>query len=71
MRRPEDFAGGNLNAPYCSTCAWPDGALKPFDVVVEANAEYFQRHQGISPDAARAMARALLLSKPPWQGRSG
>lgn len=67
MRAPDDFAGNDPNAQYCSTCASDDGALKPFDVVLQANADYFVRQQGIDPRAARAMAEALLLSMPAWR----
>lgn len=67
LRRPEDFAGGDPKAEYCSTCADAQGRLKPFDEVVQANADYFVAEQGIDPQAALTMARALLASMPAWQ----
>jgi hypothetical protein len=67
MRAPSDYAGGDTNASYCSTCAEANGALKPFEKAVEANARYFVREQGIDTIAAREMARALLLSQPAWR----
>ena len=69
MTAPEDHAGGKMSAEYCSTCAEASGALKPFDDVVQANAEYFVREQGVSLSAAREMAKALLASMPAWQAR--
>jgi hypothetical protein len=69
MRNIEDHAGGKLDAEYCSTCAEPSGQLKPYDEVLQANADYFVRLQGLAPSAAREMASALLLSKPVWQGQ--
>jgi Putative zinc ribbon domain len=66
MRAPEDFAGGNIAADYCSTCAEPSGALRPFDDVVAANAAYFVKEQGVDSHAASDMARALLLNQPAW-----
>lgn len=69
MTAPDDHAGGNMDAEYCSTCAEPSGALKPFDDVVQANAEYFVREQGVSFSAASEMAKALLASMPAWQAR--
>ena len=69
MRDKDDFAGGNLHSPYCSTCADDGGALKPFDTVLELNAEYFIRHQGIDAGAAIELARALLISMPAWTDR--
>ncbi len=56
-----------MDAEYCSTCAEASGALKPFDEVVQANADYFVREQGVSLSAAREMAKALLASMPAWQ----
>ena len=70
MSTPKDHAGGNLDGEYCSTCAEANGTLKPFDAVVGANAEYFERQQGVDPQAARAMARALLASMPAWSAKA-
>lgn len=69
MNAPEDYAGGNLAAQYCSTCAEPSGHLKPFKVVLQANAEYFVSQQGVDPQAGRELALALLMSMPAWKGR--
>lgn len=69
MEQESDFAGGNRAAQYCSTCADSSGLLKPFDIVVALNAEYFVRHQGIEPSAAIELSRTLLLSMPAWSGR--
>jgi Putative zinc ribbon domain len=67
MQAPADYAGDNLDADYCSTCAEANGKLKPYDDVVHANASYFVRQQGVDPEAARKMAQALLASMPAWK----
>ena len=69
MRAPADFAGGRIDAAYCSTCGDANGRLRPFKAVLQANADYFVREQGVDPDAAREMARALLVSMPAWKNR--
>jgi hypothetical protein len=69
MSSPADFAGGNTSAEYCSTCADIQGILRPWDEVLQANAAYYVRQQGVDPAAAREMARALLLSMPAWAPR--
>jgi Putative zinc ribbon domain len=69
MRNPEDHAGGDLDALYCSTCADDSGKLRPYDDVVQANAEYFVAEQGVDIQAASSMARALLASMPAWKDR--
>lgn len=70
MRTRDDHAGGSLEAEFCSTCGEPNGQLKPYDDVVQANAEYFVRLQGIDAQAAREMARALLATMPAWKERT-
>jgi hypothetical protein len=60
----------DAEATYCGTCADADGTLKPYDAVVAANASYFVEEQGVAPQAALAMARALLANKPAWKDRS-
>jgi hypothetical protein len=70
MLTPGDHAGGNPDAEYCSTCAEANGELKPFADVLQANASYFVRHQGVDPQAARAMANALLTSMPAWKAHN-
>lgn len=67
MRNPEDFAGGRPGALYCSGCGDVSGRLRPYDEVLEVNAAYLVGHQGIDPEAAREMARALLASMPAWR----
>lgn len=66
MRAPEDFAGGRPDAAYCSTCGDDHGALRPYEDVLRANADYLAREQGIDPGAARELARALLATMPAW-----
>ena len=68
MESEDDFAGGNREAAYCSTCADSNGHLKPFDTVVALNADYFVRHQGIDLSAAVELARTLLQTMPAWAG---
>jgi len=70
MRTPGDHAGDDPGADYCSTCAEPSGELRPYEVVVAANADYFVRQQGVDPQAAHELARALLATMPAWEGRS-
>ena len=70
MRAPADFAGGKIDAAYCSTCGDAKGQLRPFNAVLQANADYFVREQGVDPDAAREMARALLVSMPAWKNHA-
>jgi Putative zinc ribbon domain len=70
MRAPNDYAGGNPEAEFCSTCATDKGELKPYAQVLSANAEYFAVEQGIAPEAAQKMARDLLSKMPAWKNAS-
>lgn len=67
MQTPEDFAGGHADSAFCSTCGDDQGQLKPYAEVLAANAAYYVRQQGVHPDAARALAAALLASMPAWK----
>lgn len=67
MREPADFAGGDPASKFCSTCGDEHGRLKPYDAVLDANAAYYVREQGVNADAARELARALLASMPAWK----
>lgn len=69
MRHPEDFAGGRIDAAYCSTCGDDSGQLRPYPEVLQANADYLVHQQRVDPGAAREMARALLACMPAWKGR--
>lgn len=70
MREPADFAGGLPGATFCSTCGDDAGRLRPFEEVLQANAEYLVRQQGLDLGAARQMARALLTAMPAWKADS-
>ena len=67
MQAPADFAGGNTDSAYCATCGDELGRLRPYDEVLQANATYYEREQGLHPEAARDLARALLASMPAWK----
>ena len=67
MQTPADFAGGNPDSAYCSTCGDDRGRLKPYADVLQANAAYYEREQGLHPEAARELARSLLASMPAWK----
>jgi hypothetical protein len=58
-----------VGAIYCSTCGDAAGQLKPFAQVLQGNADYLVKEQGLHPDAARSLAHALLASMPAWKAR--
>ncbi len=67
MRTPDDFAGRRITAAYCNSCGDDSGQLKPFEAVLQVNANFYVREQGLDPSAALAMARALLQGMPAWK----
>jgi hypothetical protein len=70
MKEPADFAGGRVGAAYCSGCGDEAGRLRPYPEVLQVNADYLVRQQGLDPAAARELARALLASMPAWKDRA-
>ena len=71
MENPEDFALGDPSQPHCRYCTDSTGALLPYEAVLATNARHYVESQGVSPEAARNMAAALLASMPAWRNRPG
>jgi hypothetical protein len=69
MESPEDFALGDPSQLHCRYCTDARGALLPYETVLAANARHYVESQGVSPEAARGMATALLASMPAWLDR--
>jgi len=69
MERPEQFALGDPSSIYCSSCTDANGNLRSYEDIVSMNAQFYVQSQGITPEAARRMAQALLASMPAWKGR--
>lgn len=70
LEKPEDFALGDPKSLYCSACTDRKGKLLPYEEIVAMNAQYYVQSQGITPNAANRMARALLDGMPAWKGRT-
>jgi hypothetical protein len=70
MERPEDHALGDANALYCHYCTDERGKLLPYENVLSMNAEYYVKSQGVTPEAARRLAAAMLADMPAWKDPS-
>lgn len=69
MEKPEDFALGDVTQPYCSYCTDARGQLLPYEQVLETNARSYEATQGVTPEAAKRLAQALLADMPAWRDR--
>jgi hypothetical protein len=69
MEQDEDFALSDRSQPYCRYCTDARGALLPYQAVLDTNVQYYVESQGVSAEAARGMAAALLASMPAWRDR--
>jgi hypothetical protein len=69
LEKPEDFALGDPKSLYCGSCTDQKGKLLPYEEILAMNAKYYVDSQGITPNAAQRMAKALLDSMPAWKGR--
>ena len=58
MEKPEDFALGDVTQPYCSYCTDARGKLLPYE-----------QSQGVTAEAAKRLAQALLADMPAWRDR--
>ena len=69
MEKPEDFALGDVTQPYCSYCTDARGKLLPYEQVLDINARIYEQSQGVTAEAAKRLAQALLADKPAWRDR--
>ncbi|MGN6671415.1 MAG: zinc ribbon domain-containing protein [Candidatus Nucleicultricaceae bacterium] len=67
MSKPEDYALGNKESPYCAHCTTEDGTLKPYQEIFEMTVQYYKSSQGISDAAARELVQEVLSSFPAWK----
>lgn len=71
MEHPEDHALGDVNAAYCRYCTDEQGRLRPYEEILGMNAEFYVKSQGVTPEAARRLAAAMLADMPAWKDRAG
>jgi len=69
MEKPEDFALGDVTQPYCSYCTDARGKLLPYEQVLDINARIYEQSQGVTSEAAKRLAQALLADMPAWRDR--
>ena len=69
MEKPEDFALGDVTQPYCAWCTDARGKLLPYEQVLETNARIYEESQGVTSEAAKRLAQALLADMPAWRDR--
>jgi hypothetical protein len=67
MAKPEDYSGGNIENPYCSSCTNADGSLKSLDEITLYIANQLIMSQGIDREAATKAARSILSMQPEWR----
>ena len=69
MEKPEDFALGDVTQAYCSYCTDARGKLLPYEQVLDINARIYEQSQGVTSEAAKRLAQALLADMPAWRDR--
>ena len=70
LERPEDHALGDASIALCRWCTDERGRLLPYEQVLDLNAGHFVKSQGVTPEAAKRMAAAMMSDMPAWKGRS-
>ena len=70
LERPEDHALGDESHQYCRWCTDERGRLLPYERVLAMNAEHYVKSQGVTPEAARRLAAAVMADMPAWRGRN-
>lgn len=67
LTQAKDFALGDPNNDYCKFCVDDKGKLLPFKHILQHTAEFYVDSQGINLDAAKQMAKEMLLEMPAWK----
>jgi hypothetical protein len=70
LERPEDHALGDVTQQYCRWCTDERGQLLPYESVLAMNAESYVKSQGVTLDAAKRLAAAMLADMPAWRNRA-
>jgi len=70
LEKTEDFALGDTSSVYCKYCTDEQGQLLSFDTILTGTTKFYVESQGVNEEAARKMAKALLLDMPAWRVKS-
>jgi hypothetical protein len=70
FEKADDHALADINNPYCAYCADDKGKLRPYDVVLRSNIEFYIESQGLNKEAATQMAKEALAQMPAWKRRN-
>ena len=69
LEKPEDFAGGDVNAKFCLYCTNPDGSVKTCDEIFNGGVQFFMSEIGDDRTAAEKFTRKNMVQLPYWQGK--
>jgi len=69
MRIAEDFGGGRIDNKYCVHCTDSEGALKPYQEVLENMKAFAIKTMGISELEANKMAQEGMAKLPAWKNK--
>jgi hypothetical protein len=70
LETQEDYALGNITANLCRYCVDEQGNLLDYRTILKNNVSYYVESQGITEQAALAMAESLLKTMPAWKNHS-
>jgi hypothetical protein len=68
LTKPEDCAGGNMNADSCAFCTDDNGKIKPCEEIFEGGVQFFIGATGSPRKEAEKLVRKNMLSLPYWKG---
>ena len=67
LTRPEDCAGGDLNAVSCVHCTDKNGEIKPCAEIFEGGVQFFMGATGSPRDLAERLTRKNMNRLEHWQ----
>lgn len=69
LTKPEECAGGNIEADFCLYCTNPDGSVKSCQEIFDGGVNYFIGVLNGDKLLAERITRKNMLSLPYWQGK--
>lgn len=67
MKKPEDFAMGDIEKEYCKYCSRPDGTMQSYDEKLKSLTGFILKTQGLDENTAKAAAKSMMSKLPAWE----
>ncbi len=67
MKKPADFAMGEIEKNYCVYCARPDGMMQSYEEKLVSLTDFIIKTQGLDRQVAVTASRNMMSRLPAWK----